>query len=98
MRDAYYITGMVILGAFLFTWILGRIVKAIREPLEIVGGLVVRVGLGVLLVLVAIDAAARGGFWWLLVPVAGVPALWNFALSVWLIWAWAHEKPSAQSS
>jgi hypothetical protein len=84
------------LGAFLLTWILGRIVEAIREPLAIVGGLVTRVGLGILLVLVAVDAARHGGFWWLLVPVVPAPELFNFGLSAAIVWAWAHEKPSEQ--
>jgi hypothetical protein len=56
-----------------------------------------RIGLGVLLALVATDAAMQGGFWWLPVPVVGVLALWNFALSAGIIWAWASEEPSARA-
>jgi uncharacterized membrane protein len=95
VTDAYYITGFVIFGALLASWTLGRIFDGMREPLAIAGGLIVRIGLGVLLTLVAVDAARHGGFWWLLVPVVGVPALWNFALSAGIIWAWAREEPDA---
>jgi len=39
----------------------------------------------------------HGGFWWLLVPVVGVLALWNFVLTGGIIWAWASEEPYAPS-
>jgi hypothetical protein len=95
MNAAIYLTGFVILGTFLVTWALGRMFGGIREPLGVAGNVVGRVGLGVLLALVAADAATHGGFWWLLVPVVGVLALWNFALSAGIVWAWTSEEPGA---
>jgi len=97
VRDAYYITGLVMLGTVLVTWALGRMFGSIREPLGVVSALVVRVGLGLVLALTAADAAMHGGFWWLLVPVVGMLALWNFVLTGGIMWAWASEEPYAPS-
>ena len=97
MRDAYYITGLVMLGTVLVTWVLRRMFSSIREPLGVVGAVVVRVGLGLILALTAVDAAMHGGFWWLLVPVVGVLALWNFVLTGGIVWAWVSEEPYAPS-
>jgi hypothetical protein len=69
----------------------------IREPLGVVSALIVRVGLGVVLSLAAAQAAMHGRFGWLLVPVFGVLALWNFVLTGGIIWAWAREEPDAQA-
>ena len=95
MREAGYITAVIVFGTFGVTWTLGRIVERWREPLGVVGGLVTRCGLGVLLVLTAVGALSHGGYWLALVPLVLVPALWNFVITAGIIWAWPGEEPSA---
>ena len=94
MRDAFYVIALFVIGTFVVTWTLGRVVTRLREPLNVVGNLVGRVGAGVVLVLVAAEAAAHGGLWLVAVPVLLLPALWNFVLTAVVIWAWRREEPS----
>jgi mannose/fructose/N-acetylgalactosamine-specific phosphotransferase system component IIC len=94
VRDASYVIAVVVLATLVVTWVLGRLVERLREPLGVVAGLVTRVGVGVILVLVAARAVTDGGFWLALVPVLLVLALWDFAVTAAIIWAWASQEPS----
>ena len=97
MRDAYLVAALIVIGTLGVTWTLGRVVERRRETFYLVGNLVVRVVIGVVLVLVAAEAAAKGGLWWA-VAIGVLPlALWDFVFTGAVIWAWAHEEPGGSS-
>jgi hypothetical protein len=86
VKHASYVTALVVIGAVVVTWPLGLLIDRIREPLAVVRILAVRVGVGVILVLTAARAAIVGGLWLVVVPVAGVLALWSFVVAAGIIW------------
>ncbi len=103
MTAATYVIAAVMVGTFVVTWTLGRFIERLRDSLAAVSGLVVRAGLGLILALVAAQAAMHGGYWWIIVPILVLLALWNFALTAGMIWVWArdgledsNELPSGQ--
>jgi hypothetical protein len=97
VTDANYVIGAVMVGTLVITWTLGRVVERLREPLSVVNAVVFRTCFGLVLALVAAQAAVQGGFWLLLVPALALLGLWNFALTAGLIWAWTTEEASGSS-
>ncbi len=91
MRDANYAICAVLVGTIVVTWTLGRFMKRFREPLGVLNAIVIRLCLGLLAALGTAQAAIRGGYWLLLVPVLALLALSSFALAAVLIWAWTRH-------
>ena len=73
--------GLLILGCAGISWLLGRLIRRARKRLTLVAHLVLRVGAGVFLGILAAAAAYFGGLWWLVVPVPGLLALASFVFA-----------------
>jgi hypothetical protein len=95
VRNASFITALVVVGTIVIIWALGRITGRFHDRLADIRGVVTRAGLGVIFALVAAEDVAHGGFWLALLPFLLLVALWNFVVTAGIIWVWAHEEPSS---
>jgi hypothetical protein len=90
VKEAFDVTAVIVVAAVVVPWAIGRVVKRIREPLGVVRFIVIRVGLGVILSLVTVQAVTHGGAWLALAPFVALLALWSFAVAAGGIWVWAR--------
>jgi hypothetical protein len=95
--DAIYVVAFLLVGTIAVTWTIGRVVERLREPLSLVRLVVSRACSGAIFLVVAAEAAAQGGFWWLLVPLVALPGLWNLAVAAGVVWAERREEPNGSA-